>query len=549
MEGKRGERPVIVPEPASLSFDGRWLKFDGLSYGTERIFREFGIRKGRWKLRKEERGGQGVSVEEGVIRYWGKKEIAFATIIQLILQGHGYLPEVSVEERMDFEFRCFHLDIARGGVPTVDTAMGMIRWLFLLKYTHFSIYFEDLFPWRNYREIGNGRGRMKEGEFRRIFNYGRLMGIDVFPSLELLGHMEHILTLEKYSGLSELWWRGDDCLDLTNPEAKKLALGLLEDALSLSESKYVLVGGDETWSLGRGRSLDRLGQYRGPELYIEHYKSIIELVKRHGKEPILWGDMLTGMYLNPEGRMRWAEVVKSDLWNDVFIAHWDYSDGDKDHFSGKIDSIGHKDRQFACPGLSNWLTFYPDFDVALKNMENFFSAAKSSGLRGFIITAWGDGGSECLFSFLQPLLVAGSCLSEGGDWKEAWMALSGESKEILEARILLGEHSLSKRVRKIIQNPPGMLPHENGELAEWKRVRGKIARIELPEDLNFARLSLNLAIKVAEGRASENDFKEFSSKFEKLWLSERKAENLDRVVGNIWSSAGKCGLQNKLRRE
>jgi hexosaminidase len=549
MEVTHGGKPVIVPEPASMSFEGRWFKFDGLSYGSNRIFREFNIRKGKWKLRKEEHEGQGISVGDGIIRYWGREEIAYATIIQLILQGHGYLPEVSVEEKMYFDFRCFHLDIARDGVPTVDTTLGFIRLLFLLKYTHFAIYFEDLFPWRNYREIGSGRGKMTAREFKRIFDYGRLLGIDVFPSLELLGHMEHILSLERYSGLSELWWRGDDCLDLTNPEARKLALGLLEDALSVSDSKYILIGGDETWSLGRGRSLDKLGQYRGPELYIEHYKSIIEMVRRYGKEPILWGDMLTGMYLNPEGRMRWAEVVNSDLWKDVSIAHWDYSWGDIDHFASKIDTIGHIDRQFACPGLSNWLTFYPDFDVALKNMENFLSAARDRGLKGFIITAWGDGGSECLFSFLHPLLVAGSCLAQGKDWKEAWMALSGEGRRVLEARMLLGDHSLSRRVRATIQNPTMVTSQGRGELAKWKRVQRDIARIELPEDLNFARMSLDLAIKIAEGRTSEQDFKAFSRKFEDLWLSERKTENLDRVVGNIWNSAGKCSLRNRLRKK
>ena len=540
----------VVPEPSRLKFTGRWLMFDGVEDITDFPLAEFNIGKGGWRIEKIERDGQGVSIDEGCIKYWGNRFTALATIIQLILQSPGRLPEVYIEERQDFSFRCFHLDIARGGIPTIRTFRRLVKWLFLLKYTHFAVYVEDLFPWKRYGNVGRDHGKLTDVEFEEMCGYGERMGIEVFPSLELLGHMEHVLSLPEYHDYSELWWRSDDCIDLTNPHARGLAMGMLEDALEVSRSRHILVGGDETWSLGRGRSLDRLGKYMGPELYVEHYRSIIDKVRGRGRTPVLWGDMLTGMYLADEGRKIWEKVVGNDIWNDVVVANWDYSPEEKAHFKEKISSIGRFEKQLACPGLSNWLTFYPDFDAALKNLEMFLSAARESGLKGYVITAWGDGGSECLFSLLDPLILAAAEIANGGNgWKGKWLALTGEKRSILDSRLLLGGRGLGRKLRHIIQNAGEGVGTDAGELETWKSLYRETGATGLPEDVGFARDCLGLAIDIAEGTATRADFFALADRFAGLWRAERKEENLDRVIGNLWSSAAKFEIAKERTAE
>jgi hexosaminidase len=139
-------RIYIVPEPKLIEFDGTWYDFDGFSNFSEFLAREFGVSQGSWVIEKVSGTGTGVAVEKGVVRIWGNENVALATVLQLVVQGRGKMPKIRVVEGLRFGFRGFHLDVARGGVPTVSTLKKLLRWLFLLKYNYLGLYLEDLFP-------------------------------------------------------------------------------------------------------------------------------------------------------------------------------------------------------------------------------------------------------------------------------------------------------------------------------------------------------------------------------------------------------------------
>lgn len=172
MNSRFVEQIYVVPEPKKLEFTGRWFKFDGFENLLRFIAEEFKIPIGRWRIVKVDCDGTGVKIRDGVVEIWGDENVCYATILQLILQGNGQIPEVTVKEGFSFKFRGFHLDIARGGVPRVETFKSIIRWLYLLKYNYFAVYVEDLFPWRSYPQIGVLRGRLTEEEWNTIVDYG-----------------------------------------------------------------------------------------------------------------------------------------------------------------------------------------------------------------------------------------------------------------------------------------------------------------------------------------------------------------------------------------
>ncbi len=534
----------IVPEPKKLDFTGKWFDFDGFQNFPDFLAREFEVPKGEWKVTETKQKGTGLKIKNKEITIWGDKQTDYATIIQLVKQCKGCLPEAAVEEVLQFRFRGYHLDIARGGVPTVKTFERTLRWLFLLKYNFFAIYFEDLYPWEKHPEIGAHRGRLTAEELKEIVGYGDNLGIDVFPSLELAGHMEHTLTLPEYSRFSE-WHRPQEgCIDLSNREAREFAYELLEETVENTKSEYVHIGGDETWALGRGKSLNETWRFEGPRLYELHHRNMIEKVKKAGKTPILWGDMISGMYLPGESE-KWAEVLESPIWKQVLVANWDYSSSPKQHF---VDKIGiFKDRgveQIACPALSNWNSYYPNFHTALENTENFLTAARETNLPGFLITAWGDDGEECLFSFLEPLLLASMEFAEGdGSWKEKWTAITGEDENVLNARVLFGDPTVHEALKHAIFRDFWFqrLSAENREKVKtkWEKTLKTIEEVPLPEDLDFIRRMMETGIKVLDDKAKVSDFIALSNSYSKLWLAERKPEGLERIVERFWGAAGK----------
>ena len=546
------ERILIVPEPKRIEFTGIWFNFDGFQNLPDFLMKEFNIKKGSWIIKRL--GGDSkdtrILIRNREVQFWGNEYVAYATLIQLINRYKSRLPEVTIEESFRFKFRGYHLDIARGGVPNLATFKKILRTLFLLKYNYFGIYLEDLFPWKKYPEIGKFRGRLTEEALREIINYGSKLGIEVFPSLELTGHMENILVLPEFRRFSEWHSPKEGCLDLSDKEARDFSYELLKEVLAFFPSKYIHIGGDETWALGRGKSLDKSWRFEGPSLYKQQYENLIKISKGYGKEPIVWGDMISGMYLNEEEKEKWEVVLKSKIWNDVIIANWDYSANSKKFFKDKIDLFGkRKDKEIACPGLANWNTYYPDFDTAIENLRNFLTASKEENLFGFLITAWGDDGEECLFSFLDPLILASMEIAEGnGDWEEKWLSFSGEDKSILKVRELFGKKDISSYLKHILFVDQWYYdPKNRGKLielrTEYRDILKEIGKIDLPKDLAFMRHTLAIAAKRLDNSIKSSDMIELSKEYASLWSSERKPEGLEVVITRFWGAAGRIELR------
>ncbi|MEM3070037.1 MAG: beta-N-acetylhexosaminidase [Candidatus Bathyarchaeia archaeon] len=539
----------IVPEPKILEFKGNWFTFNGFENFPEFLAQEFKVPRGNWSIGfKPAREGTGIQVRDRGIELWGDEGICYASILQLIMQGRGRLPEVTILEDLRFRFRGFHLDIARGGVPRVETFKRILRWLFILKYNYLAIYLEDLFPWRRYPQIGGLRGRLQEEELREVIEYGEKLGVEVLPSLELSGHMENILTLPEFKAYSEWHNPREGCLALGDPEAREFAYSLLEEALEFFPSRYIHLGGDETWALGRGRSLNRTWRFEGPRLYEEHHSRMIKMAIAKGKKPILWGDMITGMHLRGEEEEVWAGLMESPIWREALIANWDYTPAHKQHFRKRIGML--KDRgiqQIACPGLSNWNRYYPNYQTALENLKSFLEAAREEGLQGFLITAWGDDGEECLFSLLEPLMLAAIEFAEGGGkWEEKWLALSGEGEEALRARTLLGSPQVSDMLKHVVFRDSiyhRLSSQEKEEIRKvWEEVLRGVESTPLPEDLSFIRRMLEVGVRILRGEATASDYLTLSNLYSQLWLKERKPEGLGRIIERFWGAAGREDL-------
>jgi len=540
---------MIVPEPKMMKVGKKRYSFDGFSNLPAFLKREFEIKSGKWRIEKIDRPGNGVKITDGKAQIWGDEFTSYATLIQIVRQFEDVLPEIEVEESFKFKFRGYHLDIARGGVPNLNTFKSLLRWLFLIKYNYFAIYFEDLFPWKIDPEIGKRRGRLTTDEMEEIMDYGKSLGIEVFPSLELTGHMEHILSLPKYHEFSEWHRPSEGCLDLSNKAASDFAIKLLEEVVEFFPSKYIHIGGDETWALGRGKSLNKKWEFEGHKLYESHYDRMIKIVKSHGKMPMMWGDMLTGMYLSKAESEKWQEVLKSKIWDEVDIANWDYSPNKKTFFKDKINSFGErKASQIACPGLSDWNTFYPDFKTALSNVKNFIGAAKDENLPGFMVTSWGDDGQECLFSFLNPLILATMEIAEGnGRWEEKWVALNGEDEKITNVRKIFGNSEIStmtlKRALFGDLYPLYKIKDEKQKIKnEFERALEETKNIILPDDLEFLRQMIEVTVSLMNGKARSSDFISLSNMYSKLWLKERKPQGLEYLLPRFWGMAGVVDL-------
>ncbi|MGC9217863.1 MAG: hypothetical protein ACP5G8_00455 [Athalassotoga sp.] len=76
----------------------------------------------------------------------------------------------------------------------------------------------------------------------------------------------------------------------------------------------------------------------------------------------------------------------------------------------------------------------------------------------------------------------------------------------------------------------------------FERVLDETKDIILPDDLEFVRQMIEVAISVMNNKSRASDFISLFNTYSKLWLKERKPEGLEYLLPRFWGMAGVVDL-------
>jgi hypothetical protein len=149
--------------------------------------------------------------------------------------------------------------------------------------------YEDVFPFSGIDVAFDPATRWNGATLRRFLGAARESGIEVIPLQQCLGHLEYVLSWNRYRHLAE-----DpsipNTIRLGEPDAIGLVLRMLEQIIAAHpESTYVHLGMDEAHGLEQAAA--RL--HADPlELFLSQLRRALEVVERAGKTAVIWSDML-----------------------------------------------------------------------------------------------------------------------------------------------------------------------------------------------------------------------------------------------------------------
>jgi hexosaminidase len=351
----------------------------------------------------------------------GGLRVAVATLRQLLREYGRRLPCLHIRDWPDFSRRGVMLDVSRGRVPRLETLLQLVEDLADFKINEFQLYLEHTFAYRNYRPVWRGWGALTGKEIMKLDGRCRELGIDLVPNQNSFGHLRQWLAHPPLKRLAEVaapypdpeggFLRHPSTLAPSHPGTLPFLRGLYDELLPNFSSRYFNVGCDETWDLGRGQS-SALCRKRGKgRVYLEFLKQIHAEARRHGRQMMVWGDMV----------LHHPRLVR-ELPEDVIVLNWGY---EADHPFRREAGLFSKSGVpfYVCPGTSTWMTLIGRHDNALANLRAAARAGREHGARGYLLTDWGDGGHP------QPLAVsylpylAGAALS--------WCAKSFDEKRLV----------------------------------------------------------------------------------------------------------------------
>ncbi|MBW2425677.1 MAG: family 20 glycosylhydrolase [Deltaproteobacteria bacterium] len=340
------------------------------------------------------------------------------TLSQLVT-ARGRVPALDVSDQPDFRDRGLMLDVSRGKVPSRATLAALVDLCSRLRLNVLMLYVEHTFAFRRHPEIGEGASPLDAETILWLDAYAHDRGVELLPCLQSLGHMERILSLERYAGLAETDRRWS--LSPTVPATYALLDDLYDEFLPLFRSKRFNANCDEPYDLGRGRSAARAERRGRGGLFAEHVEKLRRMALRHDKRLMIWADFA---YQN-------SEHIDS-LGRDVVLLDWWYeAEFDADRIRG-LRRRGFE--VWACPGTSSWNAFFPRVENAAGNIARWAEAGRRHGASGLLVTDWGD------FGHYNALGVS----LHGYAWsaQQAWSGdLSRSDFERAFARRVFGEES------------------------------------------------------------------------------------------------------------
>ncbi|CAA9307782.1 MAG: GH20, partial [uncultured Gemmatimonadaceae bacterium] len=304
------------------------------------------------------------------------------TLKQLVVgdSARARLAGARIRDWPAMRYRGVHDDVSRGPLPTLEFQKKQLRTLAAYKLNVYSPYLETALAYRSHPLVASPGGALTAAEARELVAYGRRYHVEVIPEQQTFGHMHQLLRLEKYAPLGET--PHGHALAPSQPGSLALIRDLYAEVDSAFPGRFLHIGMDETFELGRGQSASRVAREGLGPVYLGFMAQVAELLRPLDRRLLFWGDVA----------MNHPELVGT-LPKTMIAVPWSYDTATTyDKFVLPFSNAGME--TWVAPGVSNWWRVYPNYNIALPNIRNFARDAQRLGSTGILTATWDDFGEQ-----------------------------------------------------------------------------------------------------------------------------------------------------------
>ncbi|AXY74237.1 glycoside hydrolase [Paraflavitalea soli] len=293
----------------------------------------------------------------------------------------GWNKTVSITDWPAFATRVIYDDISRGPISTVAYVKQQIERMAELKINYLSFYIEHVVQPVSYPDFAPANGKLTIAQIKELSAHAAKYHMQLIGSFQSFGHFDKILALPQYRSMGET----NTLISPLDPKAREFLEKVIGELCDAFSAPWFNVNCDETFDLNKGRSkayIDSIGPAR---FYSDHMKFLYDVVTKHHKKMMMWGDIA----------LQYKEIPDM-LPRDIIYLTWEYSD--QPSYARWIQPFADRKLEFmVCPGILNSYRLFPDMVMAKGNIAGFLAAGKQQGATGAFTTIWDDG-STYLFS-------------------------------------------------------------------------------------------------------------------------------------------------------
>jgi hexosaminidase len=293
----------------------------------------------------------------------------------------GWNRELVIADWPSLPQRVVFDDISRGPISTVAYIKQQIERMAALKLNGLSFYIEHVIQTKSYPDFAPANGKLTIADVKELSAYAAKYHMQLVGSFQSFGHFSNILALPQYQSMGET----STTISPLDPKARQFLESVITEMCAAFNSPYFNVNCDETFDLGKGKSKKYTDSVGVAKFYADHLKFLYDVVKKNGKQLMMWGDIALQ-----------HEEILDMLPRDIIYMTWEY--GDPQSYSKWIDPFVKRNLKFmVCPGILNTNRLFPDLAIAKANINGFINEGYQKGTIGAYTTIWDEGGDQ-LFS-------------------------------------------------------------------------------------------------------------------------------------------------------
>jgi hypothetical protein len=325
--------------------------------------------------------GYGLRIDSRGILLAGADAAGLFYAVQTLLQilrlrkaSGASLPACTIKDWPALRHRAIMIDIARQ-VERADWMEELVRRAAALKKNMFVLYFEDKFRWKKYPGLSHPFG-YTAAELGRLARTAEENHMEFVPALASLGHCEGFLQHEEIAHLREEGAIYQLTLRLAG--TRRLLEDLYAEILPLYRGRYFHVNCDESPLLAGPPGSPKSYLRESLRLFAAHLVFLHDLLARHGKEMMIWGDMLLH---HPE--------IMEGLPRDIIVVDWDY--GPMATRRREAPDLFRKQgfRVMVAPATARSAEVcFPQINMLDDNIPYFIRHGLEAGAIGEMTTAW-----------------------------------------------------------------------------------------------------------------------------------------------------------------
>ncbi len=323
------------------------------------------------------------------------------TLLLLLQDNPGQVPCCQIRDWPAIRWRGIHVDL-KGYQPTFARLRELLRLLARYKINAVLLELEDKFAYTGAPEIGIATA-YTPAQLRELGKYAATLGIELIPKIQCLAHVDYILKHKRYASLRENGHPFQFCP--RHPGANELWRQMAGEVMDcLPGTNFFHVGADESANLGECPVCRPGGKGAA---YLHIVGRALEFVASHGRQAIMWDDILRNLHGHLDGR----DLAKVQaLGRRALMMYWAYGyGGEHDNtFSCLPDYRRRKFQVWGASGFCGcgprWFQNVPDLRGRAWNIAAWTKTAVEGGLAGVMTTGW-----TRITSFEPPAEIPEAC--------------------------------------------------------------------------------------------------------------------------------------------